>query len=155
VEKLWSTRRRPAVSHGQCGASAGDSQIGGRDDSFAHPNDNGDPMDLGTFSISLAVKNIAASKAFYSDLGFEPIAGDQSKNWLILQNGEAKVGLFQGLFDNNIITFNPTDVRAIQKELKAKGHTLQVEADESTTGAAHIFLEDPDGNAILIDQHAE
>jgi lactoylglutathione lyase len=119
---------------------------------FTHPN-TGEPMDLGTFSISLAVKDIAAAKAFYADLGFKPIAGNEAQKFLILQNGEAKIGLFQGMFDGNIITFNPADVRDIQKTLKTQGHALLVEADENTTGPAHLMLVDPDGNRILIDQH--
>lgn len=110
-------------------------------------------MDLGTFSVSLAVKDIAASRAFYETLGFEVIHGDQDQNWLILRNGEAKIGLFQGMFEGNILTFNPKDVRSIQKTLKASGITLVREADEGTEGPAHVTLHDPDGNAILIDQH--
>lgn len=109
-------------------------------------------MDLGNFSISLAVKDIVVSRAFYEKFGFEIIAGDQAQNWLILKNGEAKIGLFQGMFEDNIITFNPLDVRGIQKHLKANGVTLTLEADEKTTGPAHITLFDPDGNAILLDQ---
>ena len=110
-------------------------------------------MDLGIFSISLAVKDLKASRAFYEALGFEAFAGDEAQNYLILGNGGAKIGLFQGMFEDNILTSNPTDVRAIQKALKARGVALSVEADESTTGPAHIVLNDPDGNAILIDQH--
>ncbi len=110
-------------------------------------------MDLGIFSISLAVKDLKTSRAFYEALGFEAFAGDEAQNYLILRNGDAKIGLFQGMFEDNILTFNPTDVRAIQKTLKARGVALTLEADESTTGPAHIVLNDPDGNAILIDQH--
>jgi lactoylglutathione lyase len=110
-------------------------------------------MNLGTFSVSLAVKDIAASRRFYEAFGFTEIAGDQSQNWLILANGDAKIGLFQGMFEHNILTFNPTDVRSIQKNLKEKGISFQLEADESTTGPAHATLLDPDGNAILLDQH--
>jgi catechol 2,3-dioxygenase-like lactoylglutathione lyase family enzyme len=109
-------------------------------------------MDLGTFSISLAVKDIKASRAFYEKLGFEVFDGKEEQNWLMLRHGSAKIGLFQGMFDKNIITFNPTDVRSIQKTLKAAGLTLTLEADETTTGPAHITLVDPDGNPILIDQ---
>lgn len=109
-------------------------------------------MNLGTFSISLAVKDIKASRAFYEHFGFTIIGGDEAQNWLVLKNGDAKIGLFQGMFENNIITFNPLDVRAIQKELKAKGVKLTLEADETTTGPAHATLTDPDGNAILLDQ---
>jgi lactoylglutathione lyase len=110
-------------------------------------------MNLGTFSVSLAVKDIAASRAFYEKLGFKQIAGNQAQNWLILANGEAKIGLFQGMFQSNILTFNPADVRAIQKTLKEQAITLQLEADETTQGPAHISFVDPDGNQILIDQH--
>ena len=122
-------------------------------------------MQLGAFSISLAVKDIAASRAFYEKLGFTPFAGDQSRNWLILKNGEAVVGLFQGMFDKNILTFNPgwdssaqrlssfTDVRELQRRLKAQGVPLVQEADESTTGPASFVAVDPDGNPILVDQH--
>ena len=112
-------------------------------------------MDLGVFSISLAVKDIKASRAFYEKLGFEVIAGNQEENWLILSHGRAKVGLFQGMFEKNILTFNPRDVRAIQAELKAQGIVLTEEADPTTEGPAYISLMDPDGNPILIDQHPE
>ena len=122
-------------------------------------------MSLGNFSVSLAVKDIAASRAFYEKLGFKAIGGDQTQNWLILQSDTATIGLFQGMFDRNTLTFNPgwdrqsntlpefIDVRDLQRLLKGKGLTLMAEADESTTGPAHIFLLDPDGNPILIDQH--
>jgi catechol 2,3-dioxygenase-like lactoylglutathione lyase family enzyme len=122
-------------------------------------------MKLGAFSISLAVKDIHASKAFYEHLGFEHLGGNIEQNWLILKNGNAIIGLFQGMFEQNIITFNPgwdenaqnlaefDDVRAIQQHLKDAGITLSLEADATTSGPAHITLSDPDGNAILIDQH--
>jgi catechol 2,3-dioxygenase-like lactoylglutathione lyase family enzyme len=122
-------------------------------------------MNLGAFSISLAVKDIAASRAFYEKLGFEQVGGDQKENWLILRNGETTIGLFQSMFERNTLTFNPgwtsqaeplkefEDVREIQKSLKAKGLNLTSEADESTTGPASLILIDPDGNPILIDQH--
>ncbi len=110
-------------------------------------------MDLGVFSVSLAVKDLAASRAFYEKLGFSVIDGKAEENWLILKNGDAKIGLFQGMFDHNILTFNPTDARGIQKQLKAQGLTIMLEADESSTGPAHLTLVDPDGNPILIDQH--
>lgn len=122
-------------------------------------------MNLGAFSISLAVKDIAASKAFYAKLGFAAMGGNEAQGWLILKNGDHIIGLFQGMFDKNILTFNPgwdqnaktvdpfTDVRELQRTLKAAGVTLTTECDESTTGPAHITLADPDGNAILIDQH--
>jgi lactoylglutathione lyase len=112
-------------------------------------------MELGTFSVSLAVQDIKASRAFYEKLGFDVIAGNQDQNWLILRHGEAKIGLFQGMFEKNILTFNPRDVRAIQAELKAQDVELVLEADPTTTGPAHITLMDPDGNPILIDQHPE
>jgi len=123
-------------------------------------------MELGNFSVSLAVKDIEASKAFYEKLGFTVFGGDQTQNWLILKNGEsAIIGLFQGMFDKNILTFNPgwdsnankldsfTDVREIQRRLKADGLQLQTEADENSTGPASLMVVDPDGNSILIDQH--
>lgn len=122
-------------------------------------------MDLGTFSISLAVKDLEASRAFYEKLGFSPFAGDASQNWLILKNGDHVIGLFQGMFEKNILTFNPgwdsnaqpvpgfTDVRELQRRLRAGGVQLLQEADESTTGPASVVLEDPDGNTILLDQH--
>lgn len=122
-------------------------------------------MKLGNFSVSLAVKDIAASRAFYEKLGFVVVSGDQSKNWLVLKNEETKIGLFQGMFPTNTLTFNPgwdsnkatlaefTDVRDIQKALKAKGITPNPAADESSTGPAFFMIMDPDGNPILIDQH--
>lgn len=122
-------------------------------------------MKLGAFSVSLAVKDIAASRAFYEKLGFQQVAGNQAQNWLILRNGETTVGLFQGLFERNSLTFNPgwtsqcetlkefDDVREIQRRLKAAGLKLDAEADEATKGPAHLMLTDPDGNPVLIDQH--
>lgn len=122
-------------------------------------------MKLGAFSISLAVKDLQASKAFYQNLGFEVFAGDEARNYLILKNGNALIGIFQGMFENNILTFNPgwdenanplaefDDVRDIQKHLKGKGVSLTAEADESTTGPASMVVMDPDGNTVLIDQH--
>lgn len=122
-------------------------------------------MDLGAFSISLAVKDLAASRAFYEKLGFEVAGGAMEKNYLIMRNGTTDIGLFQGMFEQNILTFNPgwtydgknvdpfTDVRDLQKALKAKGLTFATEADESTTGPAHFVLVDPDGNPVLVDQH--
>ena len=124
-----------------------------------------DTMDLGTFSISLAVKNLEASRSFYKKLGFQVFAGDTSQNWLILKNGDHAIGLFQGMFEKNILTFNPgwdsnaqkldvfSDVRDLQRQLKAKGVALQTEADETSTGPASFMIVDPDGNPILIDQH--
>ncbi|KYG72277.1 glyoxalase/bleomycin resistance protein/dioxygenase superfamily protein [Roseivirga ehrenbergii] len=122
-------------------------------------------MKLGAFSVSLSVKDLKASKDFYEALGFTAFAGDIEKNYLIMKNGNALVGLFQGMFPNNILTFNPgwdenaqklesfDDVRAIQKELKSKGIELQSAADENSSGPASLVITDPDGNAILIDQH--
>jgi catechol 2,3-dioxygenase-like lactoylglutathione lyase family enzyme len=122
-------------------------------------------MKLGAFSVSLSVKDINASKSFYENLGFSVFAGSLEMNYLIMKNGNALVGLFQGMFDNNILTFNPgwdenanniedfDDVRQIQKALKAKGVAFETEADESTAGPASFVILDPDGNAILIDQH--
>lgn len=122
-------------------------------------------MKLGAFSISLSVKDIHASKEFYESLGFSVFAGDIAKNYLIMKNEASLVGLFQGMFENNILTFNPgwdtnaaalenfDDVREIQKSLKEKGIKLESEADESTKGPASFVVLDPDGNAILIDQH--
>jgi len=122
-------------------------------------------MELGAFSVSLAVKDLATSKAFYEQLGFATLGGDAEQGWLILKNGDHIIGLFQGMFESNILTFNPgwnqdagelesfTDVRDIQRELKSKGVTLISEADENTTGPASLILADPDGNQIMIDQH--
>ena len=122
-------------------------------------------MNLGAFSISLAVKDIDASKAFYEKFGFTVFGGDISQNWLILKNGDHAIGLFEGMFEKNMLTFNPgwdqsagpiddfTDVRDLQRELKAQGVELMTEADESTTGPASFMTVDPDGNPILVDQH--
>jgi catechol 2,3-dioxygenase-like lactoylglutathione lyase family enzyme len=122
-------------------------------------------MDLGAFSISLAVKDIKASKEFYENLGFQVVMGEISQNWLILRNGGHTIGLFQGMFERNTMTFNPgwdrnnqtldsfTDVRELQKQLKAQGVELMSEADESTTGPGSFMVMDPDGNPILVDQH--
>lgn len=109
-------------------------------------------MDLGSFYLALAVSDIKASRAFYEKLGFTVFDGNQDENWLMLQNGDTKIGLFQGMFEKNLLTFGPPDVRAVQKTLKAAGITLTEEADESTTGPAHATLVDPDGNPILLDQ---
>ncbi len=122
-------------------------------------------MELGAFSVSLAVKDLATSKDFYEKLGFESVGGDPEQNWLILRNGGHVLGLFQGMFEKNILTFNPgwdqganeldsfTDVREIQRELKNREVALDSEADDSTSGPASLMLSDPDGNQILIDQH--
>ncbi len=109
-------------------------------------------MNLGTFSISLAVSDIKASKSFYEKLGFVQTGGDIEQNWIIMMNGEAMIGLFQGMFEENILTFNPEDVRSIQHSLKEQGTEIITETDESTEGPAHIVLQDPDGNLILLDQ---
>jgi len=122
-------------------------------------------MKLGAFSVSLNVKDIHKSKSFYEDLGFHVLGGNIEQNWLILKNGSTVIGLFQGMFEKDILTFNPgwdqnaekldtfTDIRDLQKQLKAKGMNLLTEADESTTGPASFTIEDPDGNPILFDQH--
>jgi predicted lactoylglutathione lyase len=122
-------------------------------------------MKLGAFSISLTVKDIKASKQFYENLGFILFGGSMEKKYLIMKNENALVGLFQGMFENNILTFNPgwdenaaaveqfDDVREIQQQLKSKGVILQSETDQNTSGPASIMLTDPDGNVILIDQH--
>lgn len=122
-------------------------------------------MKLGAFSISLAVKDIKVSKTFYENLGFVVFAGDLERNYLIMKNGNSLVGLFQGMFEKNMLTFNPgwdenakavedfDDVRDIQKKLKGKGVKIENEADETTTGPASFVVTDPDGNPVLIDQH--
>lgn len=122
-------------------------------------------MELGAFSISLTVKNIEASRAFYEKLGFDAFHGDVSQNWLVMKNGDHVIGLFQGMFEKNILTFNPgwdqnaqtlesfTDVRELQRQLKADGVEFASEADENTTGPASFIIVDPDGNPILVDQH--
>ncbi len=122
-------------------------------------------MDLGNFSVSLAVKDLAASRAFYEKLGFRVWGGESEQGWLILRNGPATIGLFQGMFERNILTFNPgwdgnaqalpefTDIRDLQRALKAQGIALLSEADESGTGPASFMAVDPDGNQILVDQH--
>jgi lactoylglutathione lyase len=122
-------------------------------------------MQLGAFSISLAVKDLAASRAFYEKFGFQAFGGNQDENWLILKNGDAVIGLFQGMFEGNLLTFNPgwdqsanpveqfTDVRELQRRLKAQGVALSPEADETTTGPGYFSAVDPDGNVILVDQH--
>lgn len=109
-------------------------------------------MELGTFSVSLAVKDIRASRAFYERLGFTVMDGNVDDNWLMMRAGDTKIGLFQGMFESNVLTFNPADVRGIQRALKAQGVAFALEADESASGAAHASLLDPDGNAILLDQ---
>lgn len=122
-------------------------------------------MQLGAFSISLTVKDIHASKDFYEKIGFETLGGDTDQNWLILKNGLTVIGLFQGMFEKNMLTFNPgwdenaqnldsfTDIREIQKTLKGKGINFTSEADETISGPASFTVEDPDGNPILFDQH--
>ena len=122
-------------------------------------------MELGAFSVSLNVKDLEASKSFYEKLGFEAFGGDASQNWLILKSGDHVLGLFQGMFEKNILTFNPgwdqdadtldafTDVRDIKKELKTRGLKIENESEETASGPASFMLTDPDGNPILIDQH--
>jgi catechol 2,3-dioxygenase-like lactoylglutathione lyase family enzyme len=122
-------------------------------------------MELGAFSISLAVKDLAASRAFYEKFGFKAFAGDASQGWLILKNGDHVIGLFQGMFEKNMLTFNPgwdsnarplerfTDVRELQRQLKSQGVALSPEADETTNGPAYFVAIDPDGNPVLVDQH--
>ncbi|MEL6599914.1 MAG: VOC family protein [Pseudomonadota bacterium] len=122
-------------------------------------------MPLGAFSISLSVKDLAKSEEFYAKLGFVRTGGDPDQNWLILKNGDTIIGLFQGMFEGNLLTFNPgwnqqaemlesfTDVRDIQKKLKSDGIDFHSEADESTAGPASFTIADPDGNVILVDQH--
>ena len=109
-------------------------------------------MELGPFSVSLTVKDLQASREFYEKLGFEMTGGDESQNWLIMKHGDAKIGLFHGMFDHNILTFNPPDVRSIQNSLKDNGVELIHEVDESSEGPGHCTLKDPDGNMILLDQ---
>ena len=122
-------------------------------------------MKLGAFSVSLAVKDLETSRAFYEKLGFVAFGGDAAQNWLILRNGDHVIGLFQGMFDKNILTFNPgwdkdaqeldsfTDVRELQRRLKEQGVEMVSEADETTSGPASFMVIDPDGNPILVDQH--
>ena len=122
-------------------------------------------MELGAFSISLAVKDLEASRVFYERFGLTVVGGDQSQGWLIVRNGSCTIGLFHGMFDKNILTFNPgwdadgnptgsfTDVRVLQKQLKERGATFESQADETTTGPASFIVLDPDGNPVLVDQH--
>lgn len=122
-------------------------------------------MKLGAFSVSLSVKDIGASRDFYANLGFEQVGGNIDENWLILRNGDHTIGLFQGMFDKNMLTFNPgwdqhannlgtfTDVRELQKTLRSRGIEMAVEADEGSEGPASFMITDPDGNPILVDQH--
>ncbi|MED3575548.1 VOC family protein [Cytobacillus praedii] len=122
-------------------------------------------MKLGAFSVSLTVKDIQVSKTFYENLGFQVFGGNIDQNWLIMKNESCIIGLFQGMFEKNILTFNPgwnqnaenlesfTDIRDLQKQLKEKGINILTEADESGEGPAHFTIEDPDGNQILVDQH--
>jgi lactoylglutathione lyase len=122
-------------------------------------------MELGNFSISLNVKDINISKVFYEKLGFQSIMGEIDQNWLIMKNGDHTIGLFQGMFEKNIMTFNPgwdkdannletfTDIRTLQRELKKNGLKMETEVDEKTSGPASFMINDPDGNPILVDQH--
>jgi len=143
--------------------SSGNAKDSANIDTVKQTNKNN--MKLGAFSISLNVKDINASKQFYENLGFSVLGGDLNKKYLIMKNGNALIGLFQGMFENNILTFNPgwdengknieefNDVREIQKILKGKGIKIDAEADEKTTGPASIMVTDPDGNVIYVDQH--
>lgn len=129
------------------------------------PDKENKVMEFGNFSVSLAVKDIKASKAFYEKLDFKVVAGKLEQNWIVLQNGNARIGLFQGMFDKNIMTFNPgwtkdkevlkdfQDVRELQRTLKGRGLKMAPEADETTKGPAFFMVTDPDGNTILMDQH--
>ncbi len=122
-------------------------------------------MELGAFCMCLTVKDLETSRQFYEKFGFQAAGGDAAKNWLVLKNGDHKIGLFQGMFEKNMLTFNPgwdmnaqklgafTDVRELQRQLKAHGVKMESEADESTTGPAYFMAADPDGNPILVDQH--
>jgi len=122
-------------------------------------------MELGAFSVSLSVKDIKMSKSFYENLGFTVFAGNMDENWIIMKNGNAVIGLFQEMFEKNILTFNPgwdenannlesfTDVREIQQQLMASGISFEMEADEPTSGPARFIVVDPDGNPVLVDQH--
>ena len=122
-------------------------------------------MDIGAFTMSLTVQDLASSRAFYEKLGFTIVGGDASQNWLVMKNGDHKIGLFQGMFEKNMLTFSPgwdsngqpldtfTDVRELQRQLKAKGVEFVSEADETTTGPASFIVLDPDGNPILFDQY--
>ncbi|MFK7884792.1 MAG: VOC family protein [Phycisphaerales bacterium] len=124
-------------------------------------------MHLGNFSVSLTVKDIEASRAFYEKLDFKQVGGNAAQNWLILQNGSTTIGLFHGMFDKDMMTFNPgwdkdqntltdfKDVRDIQRTLKERGIAFVIEAEEDTTGPANFMLIDPDGNPILFDQHVD
>lgn len=153
-----------AVNHAAIGALAF-AVIVGSVSAQSTPNKGKKSMEFGNFSVSLAVKDIKASKAFYEKLDFVPVAGKLEQNWIVLQNGDARIGLFQGMFDKNIMTFNPgwskdketlpnfQDVRDLQRTLKARGITMVTAADETTEGPAHFKISDPDGNTILVDQH--
>jgi catechol 2,3-dioxygenase-like lactoylglutathione lyase family enzyme len=126
---------------------------------------NDDAMPLGAFSVSLAVSDLEASRAFYAKLGFTVVGGEADQGWLILRNGTTTIGLFAGMFERNILTFNPgwdaqnqpleayTDVRELQRRLEAQGVAFESRADESTTGPASFVVVDPDGNPVLVDQH--
>jgi catechol 2,3-dioxygenase-like lactoylglutathione lyase family enzyme len=164
---MWSNLEKPMTRNIVCVILC---FFGGAASMFVAKAGDGDkredaPLKLGNFSVSLTVKDIAASRAFYEKLGFKVSGGDQAKKWLILQNETATIGLFQGMFEKNGLTFNPgwdrnsktleqfDDVRDLQKTLKTRGLTLTTSADESTKGPASFSLMDPDGNPILIDQH--
>jgi catechol 2,3-dioxygenase-like lactoylglutathione lyase family enzyme len=116
-------------------------------------NDMEPSVELGHFSISLAVKDLERSHAFYKTLGFRRIDGDPAQNWLILKNGDAKIGLFAGMFEGNLVTFNPPDARSVQALVTAAGYALE-KPTEAGEGPTHFVVRDPDGNTILVDQHA-
>ncbi len=132
---------------------------------FAPAQERKNTMELGNFSLSLAVKDIQVSLAFYEKLGFRQVGGKLEQKWVVLQNGQARIGLFQGMFPKNMMTFNPgwgpdraelarfDDVRELQRTLKSRGIAMTVEADETTQGPAHFMVTDPDGNPLLFDQH--
>jgi catechol 2,3-dioxygenase-like lactoylglutathione lyase family enzyme len=131
------------------------------------PGKQEEPVHLGNFSVSLAVKDVKASKAFYEKLGFKQVSGKLEQKWVVMQNGTTNIGLFQGMLEKNSLTFNPgwdherktpkdfQDVRELQRILKERGLKLEIEADESSEGTAYFTLNDPDGNPILVDQHVE
>jgi len=146
-------------------AAAACATPGGGDATNGNESARSERMSIGAFSVSLAVKDLAASRAFYEKLGFEAAGGDPAQNWLVLRNADTTIGLFQGMFDKNILTFNPgwdrearplasfEDVRALQRRFRDAGLTFQAECDESGSSPASFVLVDPDGNPILVDQH--
>jgi predicted enzyme related to lactoylglutathione lyase len=164
-ESLWAsaTTARPDDAAGSERATGNQQEKAKQEKQSSQPNEG--EMNVGAFSVSLTVKDLKASLEFYEHFGFKPFAGNPSQNWQILKNGDHVIGLFQGMFEKNMLTFNPgwdqnaqklekfTDVRELQRRLKAKGVKFVTEADESTTGPASFLALDPDGNPILFDQH--